>query len=156
VEPHRLVHDSRRWYLYAWDTGRGGWRTFRVDRITLPPNHRGARFPARAMAPDQVAERVAEGVSGALWDYHAEVVVHARADRLVSRLPPAARVEAIDRRRARVRTGASTPATLALYLGLLDADIEIDAAAHPELAAAFARLADRYRRAAGAGETAGR
>ena len=33
VEPHRLVHTGRRWYLAAWDTDRNNWRTFRVDRI---------------------------------------------------------------------------------------------------------------------------
>ena len=36
VEPHRLVHTPRRWYLLAWDIGRGDWRTFRVDRIAAP------------------------------------------------------------------------------------------------------------------------
>src|SRR5690349_1673026 len=33
VEPHRLVSLGRRWYLVAWDTERGDWRTFRVDRL---------------------------------------------------------------------------------------------------------------------------
>src|ERR1700688_2490239 len=33
VEPHRLVHTGRRWYLAAWDTDRNYWRTFRVDPI---------------------------------------------------------------------------------------------------------------------------
>ena len=36
VEPHRLVHTPRRWYLLAWDVDRGDWRTFRVDRIQGP------------------------------------------------------------------------------------------------------------------------
>jgi predicted DNA-binding transcriptional regulator YafY len=37
VEPMRLVHTGRRWYLAAWDVDRGDWRTFRVDRVvTLP------------------------------------------------------------------------------------------------------------------------
>src|SRR5580658_2572001 len=27
VEPHRLVHTGRRWYLAAWDTERDNWRT---------------------------------------------------------------------------------------------------------------------------------
>ena len=31
VEPHRLVHTGRRWYLAAWDMDRENWRTFRVD-----------------------------------------------------------------------------------------------------------------------------
>ena len=33
VEPHRLVHTGRRWYLAAWDLDRENWRTFRIDRI---------------------------------------------------------------------------------------------------------------------------
>lgn len=33
VDPYRHVHHSLRWYLLAWDTGRSGWRVFRVDRI---------------------------------------------------------------------------------------------------------------------------
>ena len=33
VEPHRLVHTPRRWYLLAWDIDRGDWRTFRVERM---------------------------------------------------------------------------------------------------------------------------
>ena len=33
VEPHRLVSWGQKWYLLGWDTGRGDWRTFRVDRI---------------------------------------------------------------------------------------------------------------------------
>ena len=35
VEPHRLVHTGRRWYLAAWDIDRNNWRTFRIDRIEL-------------------------------------------------------------------------------------------------------------------------
>lgn len=34
VEPHRLVHTGRRWYLVARDRERDGWRAFRVDRIS--------------------------------------------------------------------------------------------------------------------------
>lgn len=33
VEPMRLVHTGRVWYLAAWDVTRDDWRTFRLDRI---------------------------------------------------------------------------------------------------------------------------
>src|SRR5438067_4262924 len=33
VEPYRLVHWGRRWYLVGWDVDRTDWRTFRVDRL---------------------------------------------------------------------------------------------------------------------------
>ncbi|MCF6473495.1 YafY family transcriptional regulator [Nonomuraea sp. MG754425] len=34
VEPYRHVHHNLRWYLLAFDTGRDGWRVFRLDRVT--------------------------------------------------------------------------------------------------------------------------
>jgi predicted DNA-binding transcriptional regulator YafY len=56
VEPHRLVHTGRRWYLVAWDTGRADWRTFRVDRIDRPSTDR--RFvPREPPAADIAAAR---------------------------------------------------------------------------------------------------
>ena len=36
VEPLRVVHTGRRWYLVARDRDRDAWRTFRVDRVTAP------------------------------------------------------------------------------------------------------------------------
>ena len=36
VEPVRLAHTRRCWYLVAWDRHRDAWRTFRVDRMTTP------------------------------------------------------------------------------------------------------------------------
>ena len=36
VEPLRVVHTGRRWYLVAFDRDRAAWRTFRVDRISEP------------------------------------------------------------------------------------------------------------------------
>jgi predicted DNA-binding transcriptional regulator YafY len=55
VEPHRLVHSTRRWYLLAWDTQRGDWRTFRLDRIQGPLGLPGARFVPRRPPSDDVA-----------------------------------------------------------------------------------------------------
>ena len=49
VEPHRLVHTGRRWYLVAWDTDRDDWRTFRVDRMS-PRVPTGPRFTPRELS----------------------------------------------------------------------------------------------------------
>src|SRR5258708_5120086 len=39
VEPYRMVHLGRRWYLVAWDRDRRAWRTLRGDRPPpLRPN----------------------------------------------------------------------------------------------------------------------
>src|SRR6202158_3835340 len=61
VEPYRLVHLGRRWYLVAFDRDRRAWRTFRVDRLQLrTPN--GPRFtppqpPAQDIAEDGMRQR---------------------------------------------------------------------------------------------------
>src|SRR5690349_2390547 len=48
VEPHSLVNHGRRWYLVAWDPGRGDWRTFRLDRLSRPAAT-GVRFALRGL-----------------------------------------------------------------------------------------------------------
>jgi WYL domain len=65
VEPHRLVHTPRRWYLVAWDLGRGDWRTFRVDRIQDLPGAPGARFTPRPLPADDVAAYVSQSIASA-------------------------------------------------------------------------------------------
>src|SRR5206468_2784914 len=64
VEPHRLVHTGRRWYLVAYDTDRAGWRTFRVDRIE-PPVTTDRRFVPRPPPAEDVAAYVAQSVAAA-------------------------------------------------------------------------------------------
>jgi predicted DNA-binding transcriptional regulator YafY len=50
VEPHHVVARAGRWYLVGWDTDRGDWRTFRVDRMALRTPG-GPRFRPRPL-PD--------------------------------------------------------------------------------------------------------
>ena len=71
VEPHRLVHTRRRWYLVAWDSGRQDWRTFRVDRIAPHPTA-DRRFSPREPPAADIADYVA------------------RLDRRAARPPPGA------------------------------------------------------------------
>jgi predicted DNA-binding transcriptional regulator YafY len=145
AEPHRLVSWGRRWYLLAWDHDRSDWRTFRVDRLSRPsPN---ARFTPRQLPDDDVSILVQRGVGAATWRYRAQVLVHAPAEQVAQRLPPAVAVEAVDTDRCVVDVGSDSPHMLGLYLGLLDVDFEV--LDNPELAEAFGRLADRYLRAAG-------
>jgi len=66
VEPHRLVHTPRRWYLVAWDTDRGGWRTFRLDRIQAPLGPPGARFTPRPPPAEDMAAYVSQSILRAL------------------------------------------------------------------------------------------
>src|SRR5215217_3859997 len=62
VEPHRLVHTGRRWYLAAWDCDREDWRSFRVDRIE-PRLSTDRRFEPREPPHGDAAKYVARSIS---------------------------------------------------------------------------------------------
>jgi predicted DNA-binding transcriptional regulator YafY len=146
VEPYRLVNWGRRWYLVAWDVERRDWRTFRVDRIVLKtPN--GPRFTPRELPTEDLASYVSQGVSTATWRYRARVVVRAPASVVAERVPSAAgSVEPIDEQSCVFETGSDNPQTLALWLGMLDADFTV--LDSPELVSHLQLLAERYARAA--------
>jgi predicted DNA-binding transcriptional regulator YafY len=144
VEPHRLVHDRGRWYLVAWDGDRADWRTFRADRIQ-PRVPTGPRFVPREPPGGDVATYLLRGVGAATWRYRAQVTVHAPATVAAGRLPPAVLVDAVDDHTCIIHVGSDTPQMLAAYLGMLDADFEVDGP--PELVEQLATLSDRYRHA---------
>lgn len=146
IEPHRLVSSGRRWYLLAWDVGKQDWRTFRVDRmgLRLPA---GPRFAPREMSDDEVADRLSRGLATATWRYRARVTVHAPAEEIAGRLPAAVTVDPAAENTCVIEVGSDTPFTLALYLGMLDADFQVDEPAAPELAGCLRTLSARYARA---------
>lgn len=149
VEPYRLVNWGRRWYLVAWDTQRGGWRTYRVDRIE-PRVPTGPRFAPRELPEQDVAAYVARGVATASWQYRARIIVHAPADVIAERLPASlSPVEVVDEHTCAVLLGSNEMEMLAVWLGALGRDFEFDLAESPELAEHLLALAERYRRAAG-------
>ena len=143
VEPHRLVSWGRKWYLVAWDNSRDDWRTFRVDRITTR-TPTGPRFTPREL-PDggDVAAYVARNVSAAGFRFQARITVYAPAEVISSRIHPAVgTVEPIDDQTCVLATGADSIETIAVYVGLLDADFHVSEP--PELVARLRLLAQRY------------
>jgi predicted DNA-binding transcriptional regulator YafY len=60
VDPYRLVHTGRRWYLVAHDLTRRDWRTFRADRIL---GVTGTGQPAELPDPPDAAELVRAGLA---------------------------------------------------------------------------------------------
>ncbi|MFI7440318.1 helix-turn-helix transcriptional regulator [Nonomuraea indica] len=137
VEPYRLVHTGRRWYLIAWDVARRDWRTFRVDRLTPRPPH-GPRFAPRAEPPPEVVPR---GVDTALSRYRAKVTVAAPAPAVLAMVPDSVLVETVDERTCVVHAGGDTPLRLALHILMLDADFSVDGP--PELLEVLEVLASR-------------
>jgi predicted DNA-binding transcriptional regulator YafY len=145
AEPYRLVNWGRRWYLVAWDLERNDWRTFRVDRLTLRLPL-GQRFAPRPLPDEDVAAYVARGVADMAWRFRARIVVHEAAETIAERIGRfVGTIEPIDERTCIVDAGAESVEVLAVYLGMLGADFEIDA--DSELAAEVGRLAHRYRAA---------
>jgi predicted DNA-binding transcriptional regulator YafY len=147
TEPHRLVSSGRRWYLLAWDLDRLDWRTFRVDRMT-PLLPAGPPFRPRELAEDEVQRRLTAGLATATWRYRVRVTVAEPAATIRNRLPAGIPVEPLGADRCVVEAGSEDPRMLALYLGMMDADFTVDAAA-PELRRHLAVLAARYTAAAG-------
>jgi predicted DNA-binding transcriptional regulator YafY len=126
----------------AWDTDRAGWRTFRVrPRIPTSP-----RFAPRDPPDDDLVAYIARGVWSASWRHHAWVRLHAPAEAVAQRIPPGVGLlEAVDQDACLLRTGAETLEILAVHLGMLGADFEVDEP--PEPVDHLRMLADRYRRA---------
>ncbi|XRQ16322.1 helix-turn-helix transcriptional regulator, partial [Actinomadura welshii] len=145
TEPQRLVSWGSLWYLLAWDLDRDDWRVFRVDRM-VPHAPTGARFRPRAIPADKVVEYVVGRVSRASWKYRARVLVHAPAAEVAAKIHIPVDIEAVDASTCLVELGSDAPDRLALWMAQLDLDIEVIDGA--ELAAAFDRLATRFRRAA--------
>jgi predicted DNA-binding transcriptional regulator YafY len=145
VEPHRLVHTGRRWYLAAWDTNRNAWRTFRVDRIEQRIAT-GGRFTPRKPPDGDFAAYVARSVSYAPYPHQAVVTLHAPVAAIAERIPPTVgTLEALDHSTCLLHTGACSLDGLSVYLALLGCDFEVREP--PELAARVRELADRFGRA---------
>ncbi|GAA0586770.1 helix-turn-helix transcriptional regulator [Actinomadura livida] len=149
AEPHGLVAAGRRWYLVAFDTGRGGWRTFRVDRIARP-HPTGVRVPPRDLPAADPAAFVARSRARAP-QVRAVLKVHAPAAELADRFRVSGtEVEAVDERTCVLRTTADSLEWTALRIAYLDLDFEVQGP--PELAERLTAMAGRLARATGSAQ----
>jgi predicted DNA-binding transcriptional regulator YafY len=147
VEPHRLVSLGRRWYLVAWDTERGDWRTFRVDRLADPVST-GARFRQRELPAPDAATFVRSRLRERPMRYAVEVLVDAPEEQVRRVFGPPATLAAEDgRTRLSLPTDRLDWPISALFW--LDADFEVLGPA--EFAAALRAVGERYVRAGGHG-----
>ena len=145
AEPYQLVNWGRRWYLVAFDVGRGDWRTFRVDRLTLRMPG-GGRFTPRPLPASDLAEWVSRRVAIAGWLYRARVTVFAPAAAVSERIGPyVGTVTAVADETCLLDTGSDSLETMAVYLGMLGYEFRVESP--PELADHVRALAERYQRA---------
>jgi predicted DNA-binding transcriptional regulator YafY len=145
VEPHRLVHTGRRWYLAAWDLARKNWRTFRVDRIE-PKLATGSRFVPRQPPEGDFAAYVARSVAYAPYPHRACVTLRASMEMAAKQVPPGVGVlEAVDDQTCVLHTGACSLDSLCVYLAMLGFEFEVREP--PELIERVRWLAGRFARA---------
>jgi predicted DNA-binding transcriptional regulator YafY len=147
VEPFRLVHTGRLWYLVAWDVGRRDWRTFRVDRIDPRPIPVG-RFAPRTPPDDDIAAYVSRGTAIEAYPVQSRVTVHAPVAVVAEHISPTAGVlEAVDADSCLLLTGGRTLDNLAYHLVAMGLEFTVDDP--PELIAHMRALAGRLGRASG-------
>ncbi len=84
VEPARLVHMNRRWYLYAWDLERADWRAFRLDRIAGAPIV-GLGFEPRVLPTEDVIGQLNDQFNGPA-KHRIVLTLHATVQEAASRL----------------------------------------------------------------------
>lgn len=87
VEPHALVAAGRRWYLLAFDPDRGGWRTFRVDRMASA-RLAARRFQRRRIPGGDPAAYVTRSIAGFVYRYEARLRLRAPAEQVRARIVP--------------------------------------------------------------------
>ncbi|WP_017598355.1 helix-turn-helix transcriptional regulator, partial [Nocardiopsis lucentensis] len=153
VEPHHLVDHGGHWYLVAHDTGRGDWRTFRVDRMGgIRRTHR--RFTPRELPAADPAEYVVRSFAGAIHRHTARIVLGLSAETVRSRLygPIPGAIEATGADSCAVRISADSLDLVCQYtMAVLSLDADFDLDAPPEvvdrLGSVGGRLADLPSRA---------
>ncbi|WP_329197672.1 helix-turn-helix transcriptional regulator [Streptomyces sp. NBC_01435] len=148
AEPYRLVSTGWRWYLVAYDLGREGWRTFRVDRVS-EPFATGARFAPRELPTGDAAEFLAGSIARRRRpELAVDVSFAAPAEFVSARLPASlGPLERTGENGCRLRTVlADSLEWVALRLALVDC--EFTAHGPPQLVDYLGDLGTRLTRAA--------
>lgn len=148
IEPLRLVHTGRRWYLVAFDLDRDDWRTFRVDRIDGVPAT-SFRFTPREPPAEDLAAYVSRAITSSPYPHQLVLRVNAPAEVLAEYVGPAVgMVEPIDEHTCRVRVGAANLPTVPYYLAQWEVDFVVEEASE-EVKERLRLVADRFTRAVG-------
>ncbi|MCP2167386.1 helix-turn-helix transcriptional regulator [Goodfellowiella coeruleoviolacea] len=146
VEPYRVVHSGRRWYLFAWDIDRSDWRTFRIDRVSLRVPT-GPRFTPRPLPTEDLAEYLAAELTANRQRYQAVLTMHGSATAVADQVPPSLGVvEPIDEHTCTLRIGSDSLDHLAVWVAAFG--FEFDIHEPPELVEHLRTLTARLHRAA--------
>lgn len=148
IEPMRLVHTGRRWYLAAWDLGRHDWRTFRVDRIEAQPRlASGPRFTPR-QPPVDFATMVQRSITSWPQNMRARVKIKGSLAELRARLPKwIGTLESLDEEHCALTVGGDCPEMLTGLI--LHAGMDFTLLDPPEAAQPIRDIANRLLRGIG-------
>lgn len=155
VEPHHLVTSHDRWYLLGWDLDRGDWRLYSVDRVA-PRVPTGPRFTPRSVPGGDVDEFVSARFKGSdvnAWPCRGTVLLHLPA-RDVLPFAGDGKVTALNKHACTLQAGSWSWGALAASYGRFEVRMEV--IEPPELASAFATLAERFASTSTAGTIRGR
>jgi predicted DNA-binding transcriptional regulator YafY len=145
IEPMRLVHTGRRWYLAAWDLARSDWRTFRVDRIEAQPRlAQGLRFAPRE-PPVDFATMVQRSITSWPQTLRARVKIKGSITELRRRMPSwVGTLETLDEDHCALTVGGESAEMLAGMI--LYAGVDFTLLDPPEAAESIRVVADRLLR----------
>jgi predicted DNA-binding transcriptional regulator YafY len=133
LEPMRLAHTGRRWYLVAWDQDREDWRTFRVDRVEQVASV-GTQFVPRKF-PGDIAAYVSKSIMYTAYTHRVRLKLKGVHEVLKKQLPAwCGRLETLDEEHCSLEISADSP-----EIEMLDAH-EL----RPELLKVVERLAKAF------------
>ncbi|MFJ1597395.1 helix-turn-helix transcriptional regulator [Streptomyces sp. NPDC088261] len=144
VEPYRLVHHGRRWYVFGWDVTRSDWRKFRADRVSVRiPN--GPRFVPRPLPAEDLPRYFATATVTDQYRYRAVLTMYGPAHEVADEVPPTlGAVEPVDERTCVLRIGSDSLDHLAVWIAAFG--FEFDIREPPELVEHVRTLSDRMGR----------
>ena len=147
IEPHRIVHTVRRWYLVARDPERDAWRTLRIDRIRRPLMLREG-FPVREIPEEALRQFTARSITTAPYRYRARVRMHAPATEVRRHFDATVAVVTEEGAETCILVaGSRSPEEFALYLGA--SGIRFEVLEGDEVRTALRAVAARLAEAAG-------
>ncbi|MBF6214875.1 YafY family transcriptional regulator [Nocardia puris] len=142
VEPYRMAHTGRRWYLVAWDVDREDWRTFRVDRLR-PRIPTGPRFTPKEPPEEALPEYISRGTTTSAYRYAARITLYTSAEVAADRIAPSVgMIEPIDAETCLLHTGSNSLDEIAVYVALFDFPFTVHEP--PELVERVRTLAGRF------------
>jgi len=124
LEPMRLAHTGRRWYLVAWDQDREDWRTFRVDRVQQVAAV-GTQFVPRKFPGDIVAY-VSQSIRYTAYTHRVRLKLAGAYEQLRKQVPTwCGQLERLDDEHCSLTMGADSPEMLVTMMVMTRMEFEM-------------------------------